>query len=315
MIKPKIETVNLSKHFGSFYAVSNLNLKIEGSKCVGFLGPNGAGKTTTFKMFTGLIRPSSGKVLVNDFDVTTSKKEALSSMGAIIETPEIYPYLTPREALMMIAKIRGIPQSEIKKNIENSIAEVHMEDWTDKRIGKFSTGMKRRICIASALIGNPNILFLDEPTNGLDPRGMSEIRDIIKDLKRKNRLIFMSSHLLSEVSEICDEVAMIDHSKLLYYGSISDMLSNFPVENSIIEVGLRNPIHNGIFFKDIENISNVNLVQKMDGRNFRIFFNGDLEIQENILAKLVGMNIGVISYKPTASALENVYLKLIKDVE
>ena len=157
--------------------MSDLNLKIEGSKCVGFLGPNGAGKTTTLKMFTDLIRPSSGEALINGVNVHTHKKEALASVAALIETPEIYPSLTPREALMMIAEIRGVPTAERNKRIEEAVSEVHMEEWLDKRVGKFSKGMKQRICIASSLLSDPNILLLDEPTNGLDPRGMSEVRD------------------------------------------------------------------------------------------------------------------------------------------
>ena len=227
MTNPSIEAIHLSKRFGPFVAVSDLNLKIEGSKCVGFLGPNGAGKTTTLKMFTDLIRPSSGEALINGVNVHTHKKEALASVAALIETPEIYPSLTPREALMMIAEIRGVPTAERNKRIEEAVSEVHMEEWLDKRVGKFSKGMKQRICIASSLLSDPNILLLDEPTNGLDPRGMSEVRDIVKSLKGKRRLIFMSSHILSEVSEVCDEVAMIDHGKLIVYDTISNVTAKF----------------------------------------------------------------------------------------
>ena len=217
MTNPSLEAVHLSKTYGSFHALSDLNLKIEGSKCVGFLGPDGAGKTTTLKIFTDLIRPSTGQALINGANVHTQKKTALASVGTLIETPEIYPSLTPREALRMVAELRGVPVAERNKRIDEVIAEVRMEEWSDKRVGKFSKGMKQRICIASALLSDPTIVLLDEPSTGLDPRGMSEVRDIVKALKKENRLIFMSSHILSEVSEICDEVAMIDHGKLLVY--------------------------------------------------------------------------------------------------
>ncbi|HWY28700.1 MAG TPA: ABC transporter ATP-binding protein, partial [Candidatus Sulfotelmatobacter sp.] len=205
---PSIEAVNLSKRYGSFSALSNLNLKIEGSKCVGFLGPNGAGKTTTLKLFTDMIRASEGKALINGISVHENKKKALASVGSLIESPEIYPALTPREALSMVAEIRGMPRSERKRKIEDVVAEVKMEEWLDKKVGKFSKGMKQRINISAALLSEPEILLLDEPSTGLDPRGMSEVREIVKSLKQKNRLIFMSSHLLNEVSDICDEVAM-----------------------------------------------------------------------------------------------------------
>jgi ABC-2 type transport system ATP-binding protein len=178
LTNPSLEAINLSKHFGSFVAVSDLNLKIGGSKCVGFLGPNGAGKTTTLKMFTDLIRPSSGEALINGVNVHRDKKKALDSVGALIEIPEIYPALTPREALMMIAEIRGVPRDEQHKKIEEVLSEVRMEKWIDKKVGKFSKGMKQRVCVASALVSDPCIVLLDEPTMGLDPRGMSEVRDI-----------------------------------------------------------------------------------------------------------------------------------------
>jgi len=305
--------VNLSKRYGSFAAVSDLNLKIEGSKCVGFLGPNGAGKTTTLKMFTDLIRPSAGEALINGVNVHTQKKKALASVSALIETPEIYPSLTPREALMMIAEIRGVPSTERSKRIEEAVSEVHMEEWIDKRVGKFSKGMKQRICIASALLSDPTILLLDEPTNGLDPRGMNEVRGIVKSLKTKKRLIFMSSHILSEVSEVCDEVAMIDHGKLIVYDTIPNVTAKFMGGENIVEVELQRPIDSELTIKKIEAIPSIVTVEKKNDKSLTIRFSGGSDAQEKILSLLVKMNIGVISYRPASSELEDAYLKLIKD--
>ncbi len=191
MTNPSIEITNLSKVYGSFTAVSNLNLKIEGPKCVGFLGPNGAGKTTTLKILTDLIRASSGNALINGADVHTDKKTALAHVGSVIETPEIYSSLTPREALTMICEQRGVAKAETRKRVEEVVEEVKMSEWLDKRTGKFSKGMKQRICVASSLLGDPTVLLLDEPTTGLDPRGMSEVREIVKALKTRDRLVFM----------------------------------------------------------------------------------------------------------------------------
>jgi len=310
---PTIEAINISKRYGSFYAVSELNLKIEGAKCVGFLGPNGAGKTTTLKMFTDLIRPSSGVALINGVNVHTKKKAALASVAALIETPEIYPSLTPREALSMIAEIRGVPAAESKKRIEEAISEVHMNEWIDKRVGRFSKGMKQRICIASTLLSDPNVLLLDEPTNGLDPRGMSEVRDIVKSLKGKKRLIFMSSHILSEVSEVCDEVALIDHGKLIVYDTISNVTSKFSGGANIVEVTLHRSINPELVTGNISKFPGVLSAEKIDDKNLRIKFSGGLDMQERILSYLVNLNIGVISYKAAASELEDVYLNLIKE--
>ena len=315
MTNPSLEAVNLSKVYGSFTALSNLNLKIEGAKCVGFLGPNGAGKTTTLKIFTDLIRPSSGQALINGFNVHTHKKAALASVGTVIETPEIYPSLTPREALGMIAELRGIPHAERRKRIDEVTAEVGMQEWVDKRTGKFSKGMKQRICIASALLSDPRIVILDEPTTGLDPRGMSEVRDIVKSLKKKDRLIFMSSHILSEVEDVCDEVAMIDHGKLLVYDTLHNVTAKFaggPGEN-IVEVGLIRPLPAGALDGQIAKLPGVVSAQQLDDRRIRLHCNGGLDAQETILAGLVGIGVGVVSFQPASSALEESYLNLIKD--
>jgi ABC-2 type transport system ATP-binding protein len=308
---PLIETINLSKKYGSFVAVSNLNLKIEGAKCVGFLGPNGAGKTTTLKMLTDLIRPSSGVALINGINVHVQKKKALASVSALIEAPEIYPSLTPREALTMIAEIRGVPYEERKKQVEEAVAEVRMEEWIDKRVGKFSKGMKQRICIASALLGNPTIVLLDEPTMGLDPRGMSEVREIIKSLKGKNRLIFMSSHILSEVSDVCDEVAMIDHGKLIVYDTIPNVTAKFSGVNNVVEVCLARSVDSKILTQTIATLPGVVNAEKVDDKNLKISFSGGLDVQERLLSDIVKLNIGVISYKAASSELEEAYLKLI----
>ncbi len=306
-----IEAVSLTKRYGAFTALSDFNLKIEGSKCVGFLGPNGSGKTTTLKMFTDLIRPTKGEALINNINVHKQKKKALESVGALIETPEIYSSLTPREALTMIAEIRGVPANERKKRVEEALAEVHLEEWIDKRVGKFSKGMKQRACIASALLSDPSIILLDEPTTGLDPRGMSEVRDIIKSLKSKNRLIFMSSHLLSEVSDVCDQVAMINHGKLIVYDTISNVTAKFSGGNNVVEVGLQHQIDDKFINKTIPSFAGVVNVEKMDEKDLKITFTGGSDAQEQLLINLVKLNIGVISYRPAASELEDAYLKLI----
>jgi ABC-2 type transport system ATP-binding protein len=307
-----LEAVNLSKTYGSFTALDNLNLKIEGSKCVGFLGPNGAGKTTTLKLFTDMIRASKGTALINGIPVHTNKKAALSHCGSLIETPEIYPSFTPREALMMVAEIRGISQLDRKKLIEEALTEVKMEEWMDKKVGKFSKGMKQRVDIASAIISDPDIVILDEPTTGLDPRGAAEVRDIVKSLKKKDRLIFMSSHLLPEVSEVCDEVAMIDHGKLLVYDTLENVTMRFSGDgsSSSVEAGFSRPIENT---SAISSIPGVISVEKMDSRNVRIKFSGGLQTQENLLGQIASMQLGMISFRPSVSALEDSYLNLIKD--
>ncbi len=275
--------------------------------------PERCGKTTTLKIFTDLIRSSSGQAFINGFNVHSEKKKALASVAALVETPEIYPSLTPREALTMIAEMRGVPSDERRKRVEESVAEVRMEEWSDKRVGKFSKGMKQRICIASTLLSDPSVLLLDEPTNGLDPRGMSEVRGIVKSLKNKKRLIFMSSHLLAEVSDICDEVAIIDHGKLLVYDTIAAATSKFSGGGNIVDVGLLRALDRDRFDKTLGTIPEVITTDSIDERNLRIEFKGGVEVQAKILSSLIESGIGVVSYRPAASALEDVYLNLVKE--
>src|SRR5438034_7346802 len=311
---PSIVAENLTKRYGSFTALSNLNLKIEGSKCVGFLGPNGAGKTTTLKIFTDMIRASEGRGLINGVDVQLNKKKAMSSVGALIESPEIYPALTPRDALSMVAEIRGLPRAEKRKKIEEVVSEVKMEEWLDKKVGKFSKGMKQRINMAAALLSDPDVFLLDEPTTGLDPRGMAEVRDIVKSLKTRNRLIFMSSHLLNEVQDTCDEVAMIDHGKLVVYDKLSNVTTRFSNHSgNVVEIEFLRDIDDQTVNTNIASLGNVNSAERSDPRKVRIHFSGNIQNQERLLLELANLKIGMISFHPSASALEDTYLRLIKD--
>jgi ABC-2 type transport system ATP-binding protein len=312
---PSLEAVNLTKRFGSFTALANLNLKIEGAKCVGFLGPNGAGKTTTLKIFTDLIRASEGKALINGIDVHEEKRRALEPCGTLIETPEIYPSFTPREALSMVSDIRGLPKSTKNEKIKEVVSEVKMEEWLDKKVGKFSKGMKQRINVAAALLSDPEIVILDEPTTGLDPRGQSEVREIVKNLKQKNRLVFMSSHLLPEVSEICDEVAMIDHGKLIVYDTLVNVTRRFTGDGatSEIQVEVMRDLDDQTLNKSIATMAGVSSFEKLNPRSFRMKFSGNLDDQARLLSDLAALKIGMTSFRPSASMLEETYLSLIKD--
>lgn len=308
-----IEAIKLTKQYDSFTALDNLNLRIEGSKCVGFLGPNGAGKTTTLKIFTDLVHRSSGSALINGIDVHSDKKKALAAVAALIESPEIYPSLTPREALMIIAKHRGVPSEIRNKKIEEALHEVHMEDWANKKVGTFSKGMKQRVDIASTLLSDPEIILLDEPTSGLDPRGMSEVREMVKNLKKRKRLIFMSSHLLSEVMDVCDEAALIDHGKLLAYDTIQNLTSRFSGGGSVLEVGFASARIDSEVINAVKKIHGITSAEIIDDKNLRLKFVGNAETQAEILSELVSLKLGVNSFKSSSTALEDVYLNLIKE--
>ncbi len=310
MAGPSLEAVNLSKSYGSFAAVSSLNFKLEGTKCVGFLGPNGAGKTTTMKMFTGLIAPTQGKAIINGVDIRRDKKKALGSCASLIETPEVYPALTAKEALMMLSELRGVPKAERNKRIDEALGRVKMLEWENKKVGSFSKGMKQRVNVASTLLTDPEVIILDEPSTGLDPRGMTEVRDIVKSLG--NRLVFMSSHLLGEVTDVCHEVAMIDHGKLLVYDTIDNVTAKFAGDGGAAEAGFSKNLEEGTITK-ILRLEGVDKAVRTDSRHLSIRFRGGLWTQERLFTQLAEMKVGIVSFSETSKGLEDAYLKLIKE--
>ncbi len=306
---PSLEAVGLSKKYGSFAAVSGLNIKVQGTKCVGFLGPNGAGKTTTMKMFTGLIGATEGTALINGVDVSKDKKGALASCSTLIETPEIYPALTPKEALSMLCELRGVSAGERNKRIDEALGRVKMTEWENKKLGGFSKGMKQRVNVASTLLSDPQVIIMDEPSTGLDPRGMSEVRDIVKSLG--DRLVFMSSHLLAEVTEVCQEVAMIDHGKLLVYDTIDNVTSKFSGGSGTVRIGFARPldVQTGT---TISNLEGVTSFSRANDRHALVKFDPKVITQEKLFEKIAGLKAGAQTFESEAG-LEDVYLSLIKE--
>ena len=286
-----------------------MNLKLQGTKCVGFLGPNGAGKTTTMKIFTGLIGASSGSALINGVDVEKDKKGALASCATLIETPEIYSSLTPKEALSMLCEIRGVPRSERNKRIDEALGRVKMTEWESKKVGSFSKGMKQRVNVASTLLSDPEIIILDEPSTGLDPRGMSEVRDIVRSLG--DRLVFMSSHLLAEVTEVCQEVAMIDHGKLLVYDSIENITAKFAGGGGTVEVGFAHDVDDQVRAK-VSRIPGVQSVTKSNERHLSVSFDSKVTSLDALFESIAGLKSGAVSFEQ-GKGLEDAYLSLIKE--
>jgi len=221
-MKYSIEINGLRKCYNGFPALMEFSLKISEREDVALLGPNGAGKSTLIKILCGLIRPNSGNARVCGFDVVGEREEALTNIGAIIETPEFYPYFTPSEMLEYLGLLRGMDRKTLKERSIEALSIVGLEDWGKVKIGKFSRGMKQRLALAQALIHDPQVLILDEPSLGLDPRGMKEFRDVIKKFRGK-KTIFFASHLISEVAQICRKVAIIDKGKLKAFDTISGL--------------------------------------------------------------------------------------------
>ncbi|HEV2317822.1 MAG TPA: ABC transporter ATP-binding protein [Thermoplasmata archaeon] len=312
MTMPSIEARGLTKAFGNFTALDHLDLRIEGAKCVGFLGPNGAGKTTTLKMLTDMIYPTSGECFLDGVSVQADRKRALEVCGVLIESPEIYPSLTPYQALEMVADLRNLTPSERKDRIPEVLEEVKMSDWAHKRVGRFSKGMKQRINIAAALVHDPEILMLDEPATGLDPRGMAEVRDIVRGLKKRHRLIFMSSHILPEVTDVCDEVALINKGKLLFYDTLENVGTRFTHGSQSVDVAFASPLPDGGTTKRLEGLPHVARIELLDAKRVRIFLEGGLPEEAKILKALIGLDLDVVAFQESKNVLEEVYLQQIE---
>jgi len=305
-----IELEKLTKNFGPIKAVDNLTLSVDEGLTVGFLGPNGAGKTTTIKILTDLISATSGRALLQGVNVLTNPRAALKNVGAVVETPEFYPYLTPIETLAYLGRIRGMHTREIAERTDAVLKQVKMEQWTSTRIGKFSKGMKQRLAIAQALLHEPDILILDEPTSGLDPRGMVEVREIIKELKKENYTIFMSSHLLGEVQEVCDKAALIDHGKLLVYDSL-DRLSTM-TKVARLEVTALGTVGDEVLSK-VRSLPKVTEVARVSQNAFVVTLENSAEERANLLQQVVSMGVRVTGYSTVGLPLETLYMDLVED--
>jgi len=230
-----LKTRHLRKYFGEVHAVEDVSLDIDAGEVFGFLGPNGAGKTTTIGMMLGLIYPTAGEIEIFGQPVTPSQTAPLQRVGALVGAqPSLIPYLSARDNIQIIADLHpGVTSARIDEVLEL----VKLTDAAKRKAGKFSTGMKQRLGLAMALVHRPELLILDEPTNGMDPAGMREVRNLLRALAENGTTIFLSSHLLHEVEQICDRVAVLNHGAIVAQGRVSELLSG----GTAVRVRVSNP--------------------------------------------------------------------------
>ncbi|MFH0761904.1 MAG: ABC transporter ATP-binding protein [Bacteroidota bacterium] len=221
---PYIETKNLVKNYGDIKAVDGLSMKVMPGDIYGFLGPNGSGKSTTIRMLLSLIRPTSGQILLFGRDLAIDRYQTLSRVGALIEKPDFYNYLTARKNLDILGKLSKV--QNLPKRIDEVLDMVGLLARANSNVRTFSLGMKQRLGIAQALLHNPDLIILDEPTNGLDPQGQKEIRDLVKTLSQERNITLMiSSHVLYEIEQIANRMVIIDKGKALVEGNVHDLIS------------------------------------------------------------------------------------------
>ncbi len=230
---PPVEALGLCKRFGALAAVEDLSLTVEEGKVYGFLGPNGAGKTTTIRMLLGLIAPSSGSVRIFGHDVRRDFKRAIRCVGAMVEGPAFYPFLTARKNLQLFGRISG---GVTPQRIEAVLDRVGLGRRAEQKVSGFSQGMRQRLGIALALLEEPRLLVLDEPTNGLDPQGTREMRSLLRGIRDEGHTtVFLSSHLLGEMERICDRVAVLSRGRMLREGSLDELLG---ADDGVIELAV-----------------------------------------------------------------------------
>ena len=293
-----LETKNLTKSFGLRKAVDGLNLEIPDGSVYGFLGPNGSGKSTTIRMMTGLISPDKGEVFINGQSVQKMGNKALTSVGALIERADFHKHLTGETNLKMLARMDGTDMSRVQKVLDRTGLGNRGKD----KVKTYSQGMKQRLGIAQALLSNPRLLILDEPTNGLDPQGMKEVRDLVRELSSEGITIFISSHLLDEVQKICSHVAMISQGKLKTAGPIEDLLKDSDL--------LMTEIHVNPLAPAIELLSNQDWVHRCEEKNGLLNVGIGHDKISDLVQLLVQNNLQISAVIPRTS-LEDVFLSQV----
>jgi ABC-2 type transport system ATP-binding protein len=310
MVADAIRIENLVKVYSHrVTALKGISLAIEKGDVVGYLGPNGAGKTTTIKILTNLIRPTSGRAYVNGIDVSRRPKDALRYVGAMIEVPGVYDYLTPHEMLVYFGRVYRMDRKLLDKRIDEALELVDLSENARDRIGSFSTGMNRRLVIAKALLHRPEVLILDEPVLGLDPKGMKEIRELIRRFHHEGMTVFLSSHLLGEVAETCNSVILLDKGKIVASDSIANIRDGS--RRKTIDVRLLNPPSP----EDLERMRQIEMVEGVEAADgaVQIRFDGKPATSANILPRLVALGLPIVSYNVEETGLEDFYVSILGD--
>ncbi len=302
---PSLEARGLTKRFATYAALDHASFTYEGGGAIGYLGPNGAGKTTTLKLFTGLLRPTEGQALLNGREVAADPKAGLWDVGSLVETPEPYPALTGRETLAMIGEFRGLSREEIRDRTARYARELELPPL-DLRTGRLSKGQRQRIVIAAMLLSEPSVLLLDEPTSGLDPAERVIIRNLLIRLKGERRLILMSSHLLQEVTEICDQVIFINRGRILLRDSVENIGRRFRV--TALDVVFARPVE----LSSLASIRGVGHAEALGPARFRLDFDGQEESRTGILEACQRL-APVTSFSSASLTLEDAYLRLIQE--
>lgn len=310
-----IKVENLSKKYGDFVAVDNISFEIADGEIVGLLGPNGAGKSTTMNMMTGFIEPTDGEITMNGYNIIKQSNKAKAQIGYMPEGVPLYSDLTVKEFIKYMGELRKVPKEELKKQIQNILEETDLKDVENKLIRNLSRGYKQRVSLAGALVGNPPILILDEPTVGLDPKQITEIRKLIKSLGKKHTVI-LSSHILSEVSQICEKVIIINKGKIIAQDTPQNLEKAVEAKNNLLVTIEENSNINEII-KQIEEIEEFKLAnENEDGtKQYVVVSKQNKDIRKKIFEVFAKEGVTIFELKQTEATLEEAFMDLIQNKE
>ncbi len=311
-----IKVENLVKKYGNHIAVDNLSFEVQKGQIYGFLGPNGAGKSTTMNIMTGYLAATSGTVKINGFDILTQPEEAKKCIGYLPEMPPLYPEMTVYEYLCFVAELKKVPKVERKEQIQEIMQMVEIADVEQRLIKNLSKGYKQRVGLAQAIIGYPDVIILDEPTVGLDPKQIIEIRSLIKKLAEKHTII-LSSHILSEVSTVCDHIMIISKGKLVASDS-PEGLQKLMVKSVEIEVtALGEKEKADQILNQVEHIESFTFEETAEENaiKVRIVTEDNRDIRKELSVALTNGDMPVLSMNRVEQTLEDIFLQLTDDME
>ena len=307
-----ITVEHLTKRYGDVLAVDDLSFTIEDGHIYGFLGPNGAGKSTTLNIITGCLAATSGDIKIDGHDIYEEEKEAKKLIGYLPEIPPLYVEQTPREYLKFVAEAKGITKDKLESEIDRVIEETHIEEMQNRLIKHLSKGYRQRVGIAQALLGNPSVIILDEPTVGLDPMQIIEIRDLISELGKKHTVI-LSSHILSEIQAICEKVLIIYKGKLVVYDDIANLGKSLSSENEIEIMTQASEEKIAEVINHIDAISSFEQTEDID--NYHCYklstaLENPYEVCELVYRAFVANSVSLVKLNPVQTSLEDIFIEL-----
>lgn len=309
-----IELKNVTKKYGSFVAIDNISFTVRDGEIVGLLGPNGAGKSTTMNAITGYIEQTNGEITINGYDTIKRGKKAKREIGYMPEGVPLYGDLTIREFVTYMAELRKLKGKDKKAKVQDIISRIGLSDMQNKLIKNLSRGQKQRVSLAGALIGDPKVLILDEPTVGLDPKQITEIRSLIKELGKKHTVI-LSSHILSEVSQICDKVIIINKGKVVAEDT-PENLEKRTAENNVIFITVEDAENKTEKMKEkINGIEEIKFVEENQDKTkkYKIIGKNDMDLRKTIFKEFAKEGITIFEMKKPEATLEDAFMKIISE--